>query len=63
MAVEKRYPAQMPFVGTHTQRSLLERDAGKRRTSIAAVLRTIVDKHYGLVDGEKPEPEEDATDA
>lgn len=58
MAVERKYTEQMPFVGTGTQKQHLERTAGRRRSSVAAVLRDLIDREYGLVDGEEPEGQE-----
>lgn len=52
MAVESKYPKQMAFVGTETQDSKIEADAKRLKCSKAAILRRLIDKHYGLVDGE-----------
>ena len=61
MAIERKYAKQFPFVGTLTQRAMIEKEADRRRTSLAGVVRAAVDKYFGLVDGEQPEPGEPGT--
>jgi len=53
VAVERRYPEQMPFVGTQTMKDRLEEESNDRRTSIAKIIRDMIDERYLLNDGEE----------
>jgi hypothetical protein len=65
MAVEATLTEQMPFVGTKTQRALVDHEAKKNKVSVALVIRRALDEHYGLVNGQFPEgdPRRDNLDA
>ena len=55
MAVEATLTNQMPFVGTATQRALVDHEARRGKRSVASVIRDALDEHYGLVNGQFPE--------
>lgn len=65
MAVEATFTEQMPFVGTVTQRALVNHDSKRLKRSVASVIRDALDEHYGLVNGQFPEgdPRRDNLDA
>ncbi len=52
MAIQRKYPEQMPFVVTPTQAEIVNREAEARGMSKAAVVREAFDAFWGLVDGE-----------
>lgn len=54
MAIEARFTEQMPFVGTPTQKAILEQQAKRPGWSRAAVIREAFDAFYGLENGELP---------
>ena len=54
MAVEQKYTVQFAFVGTATQKAHMTREAARRRSSMAEVLRRAIDERFVLVDGEEP---------
>lgn len=53
MAIEKKYEEQMPFVGTGLMKARLDEEAGRRRVSIARIIRDMIDERYLLSDGEE----------
>jgi hypothetical protein len=55
MAVEATLTEQMPFVGTTTQRALVDLEAKRGKRSVASVIRDAIDQRYGLVNGMLPE--------
>lgn len=65
MAVEATLTNQMPFVGTKTQRDLVDWEAKKGKRSVASVIRDALDEHYGLINGQFPadDPRRDNLDA
>jgi hypothetical protein len=60
VAIEKRYDEQMPFVGTRTMKEYLDEEADRRRTSIARIIRDMIDERYLLDDGDDLPPAEKA---
>lgn len=55
MAKQAKFVQQMPFVGTETQKAIVDREEAERETSKAAVVREAFDHYWGLVDGELPQ--------
>lgn len=56
MVTPRRYTRTFPSACTQTQYDLIEKEAANTKpypVSMAEVLRRIVDRHYGLVDGEE----------
>lgn len=52
MAVVATKTEQMPFVGTATQRALVDAEAKRTKRSVASVIRDALDQRYDLVDGQ-----------
>jgi hypothetical protein len=62
MAVEAKLTKQMPFVGTVTQRLLVDKESKRTKTSRASIIRDSLDRRYGLVDGEFTDSDPRRTD-
>lgn len=60
MAIQKRFPHQMPFVATATQAEKVNQVADAEGISKADVIRRAIDAFFGLRDGEDQEVGEDA---
>lgn len=59
MAIEPKYPTQMSFVGTETQKRLVQKMADEKKISQAEVFRDAIDAYFGLTDGEDTGTSED----
>lgn len=55
MAIQKKYPVQFAVVCTKTQKNFMKKEAARRRTSMADIVRRALDERYNLVEGEEPE--------
>lgn len=55
MERNQKYSQRLPGIAvTPAQRRHLEEDAAKRRRSLAYLVKEMIDKEHGLVDGEEP---------